>query len=127
MNNDLVEQICSGKNMSKNRLKSRAICISLNEIQLISEAIMRQREEIKAINPKAENLAEKMMFYERENRIFSSEKYDPVTRSRITSSQAFVLFYKIKFPKLLVKNYLEDFNSIKGFKKDLPEDQKVFF
>jgi len=125
VNNDLVEQICSGKNMSKNRLKSRAICISLNEIQLISEAIMRQRDEIKKINPKAENLAEKMMFYERENRIFSSEKFDPSSRVRITSSQAFVLFYKIKFPKLLVKNYLEEFNSIKGFKKDLPEDQKL--
>ena len=59
VNSDLVEQICSGKNYSKNRLKSRAICISLNEIQLICEAIMRQREEIKMVNPKVENLAEK--------------------------------------------------------------------
>lgn len=65
------------------------------------------------------------MFYERENRIFSSEKYDPVSRAKITASQSFVLFYKIKFPKHLIKNYLEEFNSIKGFKKDLPEDQKV--
>lgn len=125
VNSDLVEQICSGKNFSKNRLKSRAICISLNEIQLICEAIMRQREEIKMVNPKVENLAEKMMFYERENRIFSSEKYDPVSRAKITASQSFVLFYKIKFPKHLIKNYLEEFNSIKGFKKDLPEDQKL--
>jgi len=65
------------------------------------------------------------MFYERENKIFSNTKYDPATNLKLTSSQAFVLFYKIKFPKNLIKNYLEEFNKMQGFVKTLPEDQKV--
>lgn len=65
------------------------------------------------------------MFYERENKIFSGTKYNPTTGEKLSSSQAFVLFYKIKFPKHLIKNYLEEFNKMQGFVKTLPEDQKV--
>jgi len=46
--------------MSKDKIKSKAICISLNEIQLICEAISRQREEIRAIKPKVDNLVDKL-------------------------------------------------------------------
>jgi len=65
------------------------------------------------------------MFYERENKIFSGIKKNPATNEVLSPSQAFVLFYKIKFPKNLIKNYLEEFNKMQGFVKTLPEDQKV--
>ncbi len=65
------------------------------------------------------------MFYERENKILSEPKYDPATKAKLSPSQSFVLYYKIKFPKNLMKNYLDEFNKMQGFSKNLPENEKV--
>ena len=61
INDQLVEQIFQGKdpNILKNKIKSKTIMISLQEIQVIVDSIMRHQEEIKAICPTAVNLVQK--------------------------------------------------------------------
>ena len=61
INDQLVEQIFEGKdpNILKNKIKSKTIMISLQEIQVIVDSIMRHQEEIKAICPIAVNLVQK--------------------------------------------------------------------
>ena len=61
INDKLVEQIFQGTepNALKNKIKSKTIMISLQEIQVIVDSIMRHQEEIKKLCPQAVNLAQK--------------------------------------------------------------------
>ena len=63
VNEDLVDQIRKGNHVSPNKIKSKSICISLYEIQMLCDGIVKQKEKMLAICPDAVNLAEKYNYY----------------------------------------------------------------
>lgn len=67
-----------------------------------------------------------MIFFNKESEgALFGDKVDPATKFKIKPTQCFILFQELMFPPRLISNYLEEFNKMQGFKKDLPEDQKV--
>lgn len=62
VNDELVSQISTGSTVSPNRIRSRVICISFHEVQLICEAINKQRDQIIPICPEAVNLTDKLFY-----------------------------------------------------------------
>lgn len=68
----------------------------------------------------------RILFVDRENKIFG-ERVDPNTKLKLKPTQSFVLFRDLIFPKHLISEYLEEFNKMQNFSKDLPEEDKVVF
>lgn len=66
----------------------------------------------------------RILFYAKENKFFQ-DRIDPKSKLPVKSSQLYVLFYEIIFPPQLINNYLEEFNKIQGFSKDLTSEEKV--
>jgi hypothetical protein len=59
VNDDVVQRILTANVKCPRKLKSRSICISLQEIQLLCESIRKNKEEVNNVSPVAVNLAEK--------------------------------------------------------------------
>ncbi len=126
VNESYIEAIRAGKSHSTSRIRSRSICISIYEISMIAEGIYKQKEEMQTICPEVCGLADNIHYFSKDHNIFGDKKH-PVTGKLVKPIQSFVVFHDLVIPDKFIANYLEEFNKMQGFSKDLPEDQKVLY
>lgn len=79
VNEELVENIRKGTSRP-NKIRSRSICISMQELQLLYQGILKQSAELENKECKeAVQLAKKIQFFDEKDKIFG-DKFEPETK-----------------------------------------------
>lgn len=63
-------------------------------------------------------------YYNEQSPIFV-DKIDPATKQKLKTTQAYVNFFDLVVPPRLSGHYLEEFNRIQNYQKDMSESEKV--
>ena len=70
-------------------------------------------------------MIQRINFYINENKTFATEKYDPISKRKLQFNDSYLLFQELIFPVGLPSNYLDEFNKVKGFSKNMDEPARV--